>query len=176
MSAGKRALPRAWKTEHCFPTQHSHTSRLLPWGAQIPVARTRTAPTDKYTNSYYQWDISSHRAPQERPSHTAIPVFAAFLAPSGLSAQQEGDDLPGHCTLHAAVSPDRVPTAHSHSLPCQEQVNPISAPFDEAPALANTIRGSGRLQFTFQSVIRDTRSLPGAKISHQFTSNSLPFA
>lgn len=70
--------------------------------------------------------------------------------------------------------PQTVPTAHPHSQP-PGAVIPTSAPFDAAPALANSIRGSGRLQFPFQSVIREPRSLPGAKISLQFTSNSLPF-
>lgn len=152
--------------EYCSCSQQG----CFPGAAQMPVARARTAPTDKYSNSSYRWDSSSPSVPQEHPSHTAIPVFAAVP----LSAQQGGDALPGHCTPVLSSIPRQVPTSHSHSHPFREQVNPISAPFDAVPALANTIRGSGRLQFTFQSVIRDPRSLPGAKISHQFTSNSLP--
>lgn len=92
-------------------------ARLCPW--VCPNARTRTrtrtAPTAEHTNSYkYTSAISAPTGVPKSPLPHCQPPFAAFLTLPSLSAQQGGDDLPGHCTQQCPLT---VPTASSHSQP-----------------------------------------------------------
>lgn len=133
-----------------------------PGPGQHPQLNT---PTPINTPVRYQLPQGSPRA----PSHTASPRL--LLSSPCPASQPSREGMISQDTAHSSV-PWQCPQ-HPPTPSPREQVNPTSAPFDAVPALANTIRGSGRLQFALQLVIGEPRSLPGAKISPQFTSNSL---
>lgn len=165
LRTGKSGFPSADKRGCCFPTRQSRTSKasslgVLKYGwpgpGQHPQINTLSLIVSGIlTPTGFPENISPIFAP---------PLFSGCLALSCLSAQRGGDALP-------AASPERVSRASSLSHLPREQANSISVPFDAASALASTFGASVRSQFTFQSVIRDPRSLPEAKITHHFTSN-----
>lgn len=79
----------------------SPPDKAAQWGcfpgvAQTRVARTRTAPTDKYAQSYSQWDPDSHRVLREHVSHICIPFLSWAsgpippLSPAGRGCSSRG--------------------------------------------------------------------------------------